>query len=410
MHLGYDMKILLVNKFLYPRGGAESYMLKIGQYLTESGHQIEYFGMHDEKNTVGNHFGAYTQNMDFHTGSFKRFLYPFKIIYSLEAKRKMLRVLDDFKPDVVHLNNINFQLTPSIIDAAKKRNIPIVWTLHDYQLVCPNHLLYDFQKKCVCEKCVGRKKGACIRNNCIHGSKVKSILGVIEAALYRIKGTYKKVDVFICPSNFLNAQLLKDNAKLFAEKTRVIHNFVEQKAMPAELESNYDFPYIAFAGRLSSEKGTGVLAQAARLLPDVKFVVMGSGPEERAFEGLNNVVMTGFLTGKELDTNIACAKAMAVPSVCFENCPLSILEAQMLSVPSVTMNMGGMAELVQDHVTGVLSKSVSPEDFAAAIKDILSDEDALEQMKLHCKEVSQNAITLGGYCDRLIQIYQSVCE
>ena len=135
------MRILMVNKFLYPRGGAESYMLKLGQQLENSGHTVEYFGMYDEKNTVGNSAGLYTQNMDFHSGKLSRFLYPFKIIYSAEAYKKISRVIDCFKPDVVHMNNINFQLTPSIIYAVKKKNIPLVQTVHDYQMICPNHLL-----------------------------------------------------------------------------------------------------------------------------------------------------------------------------------------------------------------------------------------------------------------------------
>ena len=135
------MKILMINKFLYPRGGAETYMLKLGEYFSRAGHQVEYFGMYDEKNTVGNSAGMYTSNMDFHGGGAERFLYPFKIIYSFEAKSKLGRVLDEFRPDVVHMNNINFQLTPSVIDAVKERGIPLVQTVHDYQMICPNHLL-----------------------------------------------------------------------------------------------------------------------------------------------------------------------------------------------------------------------------------------------------------------------------
>ena len=152
----------MVNKFLYPRGGAESYMLGIGKCFEKMGHEVQYFGMHDEKNTVGNCMELYTQNMDFHTTSLKKLLYPFKIIYSFEAKRKIGKLLDTMQPDFIHLNNINFQLTPSVIGAAKKRKIPVLWTLHDYQLICPNHLLYNSKTGGVCEKCIGRKR--------LHGS------------------------------------------------------------------------------------------------------------------------------------------------------------------------------------------------------------------------------------------------
>ena len=141
----------MVNKFLYPRGGCETYMLSLGEQLEKLGHEVEYFGMFDEKNTVSNRANQYTQNMDFHSKGLARFLYPFKIIYSFEAKNKLIKVIDDFKPDIIHMNNINFQLTPSIIYAAKKRNIPVVQTVHDYQMICPNHLLYNFDKNVICE-------------------------------------------------------------------------------------------------------------------------------------------------------------------------------------------------------------------------------------------------------------------
>lgn len=400
------MKILMVNKFLYPRGGAESYMLKIGEEFKKQGNEVEYFGMYDDKNTVFNSAGQYTRNMDFHTNSLKKLLYPFKIIYSFEARKKIGMVLDKFKPDVIHLNNINFQLTPSVIDAAKKRNIPVIWTLHDYQLVCPNHLLYT--ENGVCEKCVGRKKTDCIKNKCIHSSFVKSVIGVLEAKFYKNKGTYKKVDAFIAPSEFLYKKLTDDNKQLFLGKTFVLHNFVNKRDLPQNAKSNFDFPYVAFAGRLSAEKGTGVLAQTAKLLPEVKFVVMGNGPEEKAFNGISNIIKTGFVTGEELDINIAKAKAVAVPSVCFENCPMTILEAQMFGVPCVTMNMGGMAELVEDNVTGVLSKSVSPKDFAKAVKKILSNEEALKNMKENCLAKAKTSLTAEDYCKKLTEIYKNI--
>lgn len=104
------MKILFVNKFLYPRGGAETYFLKIGEELTRRGHEVEYFGMYDEKNTVGNALHLATTNMDFHNAGAEKLLYPFRILYSFEAKRKLKQVIGQFQPDLIHFNNINFQL------------------------------------------------------------------------------------------------------------------------------------------------------------------------------------------------------------------------------------------------------------------------------------------------------------
>ena len=109
------MKVLMVNKFLYPNGGSETYIFSLGRELERRGCEVQYFGMEHEGRIVGNHAECYTSNMDFHTGKLQRLLYPFKIIYSVEARRKIRTVLEDFQPDVIHLNNFNFQLTPSII-------------------------------------------------------------------------------------------------------------------------------------------------------------------------------------------------------------------------------------------------------------------------------------------------------
>ena len=139
------MRILLVNKFIFPKGGAETYTFDVGKMLEEHGHEVQYFGLENEKNTVGNRIGSYVTNMDFSQGIKANLNAPFRIIYSREARKKIRAVLDDFQPDVVHLNNIQYHLTPSIILETNKwrketrKECKIVYTTHDYQLVCPSH-------------------------------------------------------------------------------------------------------------------------------------------------------------------------------------------------------------------------------------------------------------------------------
>ena len=323
-------------------------MLYLAEHLEKLGHEVEFFGMYDEKNTVGNSAGLYTQNMDFHSKGLGRFLYPFKIIFSFEAKRKIMQVIDTFKPDIVHMNNINFQLTPAIIYGIKKKGIPLVQTVHDYQMICPNHLLYNFDKNIPCEKCVKGSHINCVKNRCIHDSVVKSIIGVMEAKLYSWLKTYKKVDLFVCPSNFLENKLLSAK-EYYKGKTKTIHNFINKEKF-TNISGKED-SYIVFVGRLSKEKGIENIAGAAKLLPEYSFVVVGSGPDEGILKDIPNIKLAGFLTGEELTTLMGNARVLLLPSVCYENCPLSILEAHALGVPVVTMNSGGMAELVKDGVT-----------------------------------------------------------
>lgn len=403
------MKILMVNKFLYPRGGAETYMLRIGEQLRRMGHQVEYFGMFDEQNTVANSAGQYTFHMDFRGKSPARLLYPFQIIYSLEAKRKIERVLDAFRPDVVHMNNINFQLTPSIIDPVKDRGIPLVQTVHDYQMICPNHLLYNLREANTCQRCIRGSKWNCAKYGCIHGSRIKSVIGSLEAVFYRWRGTYKKVDRYICPSRFLEAKL-QESSDLYRGKTEVLQNFIELPAQVPEQAAPSEDPYVVFAGRLDREKGVYLLAEAAKLASEVRFVVAGRGAAEEALRGLPNVELAGFLTGDDLQKLMARAQAAVVPSIWFENCPLSILEAQTLGTPVITMNMGGMAELVEDGVTGTLVPEPTPEALAGAIRRTLSDPEHLAQMARNCVNGRKNLMTLDRYCGRLVQLYHGLAE
>ena len=152
------MKVLMINKFLYPNGGSETYIFKIGECLEKNGHEVQYFGMEHSGRCVGNRVNAYTSDMDFHGGSiFSKLTYPIKTIYSSEARKQIRKVLDDFKPDICHINNFNYQLTPSIILEIRKwnKNCSIIFTAHDYQLVCPNHMLNNPNTHENCEKCRG---------------------------------------------------------------------------------------------------------------------------------------------------------------------------------------------------------------------------------------------------------------
>jgi glycosyltransferase involved in cell wall biosynthesis len=242
-----------------------------------------------------------------------------------------------------------------------------------------------------------------MRHRCIHGSLIKSILGVMEAYLHRLLGSYRKVDCYLCPSSFLEQKLLAENS-FYRGKTRVIHNFIEKSEIP-HLDPNRQ-PYVVFVGRLSAEKGIRLLAEAARLLPEVRFLVAGNGPDGAELEGMENVSLLGFVSGKDLTCLMAGATLLVAPSVCFENCPLSILESHALGVPVVTMNYGGMAELVEDGKTGTLVKEPTAEALADAIRRTLSDPKQYEIMKEHCRERSEQILTAEEYTALVIEEYQ----
>ena len=395
------MKILIVNKFLYPNGGSESYSFRLGEQLTVMGHDVWYFGMEDRRNVVGNPVGAYTKNVNFREGGSKlsKLVYPFSIVYSRRARKQIRRVLDAFSPDVVHLNNINFQITPSVIYEIKKRNIPIVWTLHDYQLVCPNHMFYIPDTGQVCTRCTSGAFRSCIRHRCLHGSRLQSVIAAAEARLYRMLHTYRKVDKFICPSRFIEQKVLS-NPDL-AGRTVVLHNFIPD--VPAQACEKED--YILYFGRFDREKGLQTLLEVCKRMPDVQFRFAGSGDLEPLLTGIDNVYNVGFQSGEALRTLIGRACAAVYPAEWYENCPLSIMEAEALGTPVIASDIGGIPELVDDGKTGLLFAAGDAAALEQKIRALLDDRLAAS-MSRNCLDTRFD--TAQQYARRLIGIYEEM--
>ena len=404
------MKVLIVNKFLYPNGGSETYIFKIGKWLAENGHEAQYFGMEHEGRIVGNRAESYTSNMDFHTGKIGRLLYPFKIIYSLEARRKLRPVLEDFAPDVVHLNNFNFQLTPSILyeieryERKKGKKIRIIYTAQDYQLVCPNHLLLRPREYEPCERCLQNGFKECIRGKCIHGSLVKSILGYMEAELYKKLHVYRKLDAVVCPSRFLRDRLAQYED--LRDKLLVMHNFVDRKDMleernPQERDAGR---YVLYFGRFCREKGVGTLLQVCRSLPQIPFIFAGSGPMEEEVNTVENVENCGFVSGEALYRLIAEAAFCVIPSEWYENCPFSVMESQIYGTPVLASAIGGIPELVKDGETGELFPPGNVDALREKTKKLWKDRKLLEKYTENCRSVRFD--TTEEYCKKLLEVYE----
>lgn len=397
-------RILMVNKFLYPNGGSETYIFEIGKQLQKMGYEIQYFGMRDDRNVVGNDAGSYTKNMDFHSGKLQKLLYPFRIIYSSDARRAIRKVLDQFQPDVVHLNNFNFQLTPSIIyeirsfDKSKGKKTKIIYTAHDYQLVCPNHMLRCPMTDSNCEKCIDGNYKCCMAGKCIHGSTVKSMLGSMEGYLYKWLGTYRQIDTVICPSAFLKKKL--DHNPALRGKTVIMQNFstvcADKKAVEKEA-------YVLYFGRYFREKGVDTLLQVCRELPDISFKFAGSGPMEESVNAVDNVENLGFLQGEELEMVIRKASFSVYPSEWYENCPFSVMESIQYGTPVLGANIGGIPELINDGVTGALFESGNKEELKRKIEQMYRG--LLSVQKGNERYINEQFTSLEKYCEMLIGYY-----
>lgn len=399
------MKILMINKFLYPNGGSETYIFQLGQYLQSQGHEVQYFGMEHEGRVVGNRVNAYTSDMDFHGGSrLAKVTYPLKTIYSSEARRQIRKVLDDFQPDVCHLNNFNYQLTPSVIlEIVAWRNqtgrkCRILYTAHDYQLVCPNHMCKNPVTGENCERCLGGHFLNCTMGKCIHGSTAKSAVGTMEATFWKWNGAYRYIDAFICCSAFMKSKL--DTNPLFAERTVTMHNFLDRVTWKDAPKKDY----VLYFGRYSKEKGIGTLLEVCKALPEVSFIYAGKGPLEDAVNGVANIRNVGFQSGDALETLIREARFSIYPSEWYENCPFSVMESQMYGTPVLGANIGGIPELIQDGRTGELFESGNAADLRAKIERLWKDPALTLQYSQNCKDVHFD--TLSEYCERLMPLYQ----
>lgn len=395
----------MINKFLYPNGGSETYIFKLGEYLVSQGHEVQYFGMEHEGRCVGNRVNAYTSDMDFHGASkLEKLTYPIKTIYSAEARKKIRLVLEDFKPDVCHLNNFNFQLTPSIIlEISKWRkqtgcNCKIVFTAHDYNLVCPNHMCNNPNTHENCEKCLGGHFMNCMKGKCIHGSTAKSAIGTLEAYFWKLNGAYKHIDSMICCSEFLKSKM--DSNPLFAKKTVAMHNFIDK----ADWKDTEKKDYILYFGRFSEEKGIGTLVEVCKELPNVQFIFAGTGPLEDDINGISNIQNVGFQKGEALEMLIREARFSIYPSEWYENCPFSVMESQMYGTPVLGADIGGIPELIQVGQTGELFESGNKEDLKEKVQKLWNNKELTKGYSQNCQKNSFD--TIEEYCEKLMKIYQ----
>lgn len=395
----------MINKFLYPNGGSETYIFRLGEYLESQGHEVQYFGMEHGRRCVGNHVNAYTANMDFYNGSrMSKLIYSIKTIYSREARIKIRKVLNDFQPEVCHLNNFNYQLTPSVIleiVAWRKRTgrkCRIVYTAHDYQLVCPNHMLYNPNTHVTCEKCLGGYYGRCVKGKCIHGSLAKSFIGMIEAGFWKAKGVYKHIDKIICCSNFLKQKL--DTYPELAKKTIVMHNFVEN----VETHQIVKKDYVLYFGRYSEEKGINTLMEVCKMLPEIPFIFAGSGPLNNEVNKLTNVKNVGFQTGEALEKLIREARFSVYPSKWYENCPFSVMESLSYGTPVLGADIGGIPELVCEGKTGELFQSSNILDLKEKIQKLWNNRELIDQYSRNC--LHSNFDHIDEYCSKILKIYK----
>ena len=356
------MRILLSNKFYYRRGGDCIYMLNLEQLLKAHGHEVAVFAMDYPENINTPWKRYFPQNMS----KLMAFTRPFG---SLEVRAKFTKLLDDFRPDVVHLNNIHTQLSPVIAELTHKRCIRVVWTLHDYKLLCPR---YDCLRdgKEVCELCFNGDKTPCKTHKCMKGSALASMIGYREAVIWNRERLEECTDLFVCPSRFMAEKMAQGGFR--KDKLRPLCNFIDIEKCRKDSYDKDD--YYCYIGRLSHEKGVGTLIEAASRLP-YRLKVIGGGPLNEELRMKNeelkgNVEFLGLRQWDEIKEIAGRARFTVIPSEWYENNPLSVIEAECIGTPVLGARIGGIPELIDEGVNGMTFESGNASDLAKKIEAV----------------------------------------
>lgn len=440
------MRILLVNKYFYRKGGAETYFFALAEGLRALGHDVAFFSMQHPNNEPSYWSKYFVSEKDYvgDISAFKKVQEASTLIYSFEARRKFEALLEEFKPDVIHMNNVHRQLTLSILDAPylKKHHVPVVYTAHDYILLCPAYTMVNGRGE-VCDACLDRRFMHATKNVCVKGSRAKSLLASVEAEFLKYHHSYDKIDAIIAPSEFMKSKLDEGG---YAGRTITMQNFLtdSQMAMGARVANTHKFedaqagarPYFLFFGRLSKEKGILTLVraflqaaglvggnadaqsddQSAQVLPVTwDLHIVGDGPERGAIEQLiasagpqaaSRIHLLGYKSGEELQREVGNARFSVLSSEWRENMPYSGLESLAAQTPIIGAKIGGIPELVEESRTGFTFESGNIADLKdGLLKAAAVDEDIYGTMQRWCIEYVTTRCGQQTYAEQLVERY-----
>jgi glycosyltransferase involved in cell wall biosynthesis len=398
--------VLAVNNYYYFRGGSEAVFFQQNRALSELGWTVIPFAMKHPENLPtewASHFVERNELGGEQPLASKLARLP-SVIYSVEAKRKLARLLSVVTPDVCHAHNIYHHISPAILGLLRARGIPTVLTVHDLKIVCPAYTMLTHDG--VCERCRGGRLHNVVVHRCIKQSALLSAVVMLEAVLHRFLGSYTDcISRFIVPSQFYLGKLVEWGMP--ATMFRHVPNFVEADRFAPKFEAGKEIVYF---GRLSPEKGVDTLIRAAAEVGALVRVI-GGGPaldslRALAVESGASVVFSGYLTGDELRRAVAAARAVVVPSVWYENAPMTVLEAYALGKPVIGARIGGIPELVQDGQTGWLFESGNTDSLAEVLQTVIRSTDGdIERMGRTARRWVETQFTLELYRDRVLDVY-----
>lgn len=404
------MKVLLIDVYNFNKGGAETVCFNTGRLLEEHGHEVVYFTLKWKDNRPSPYSKYFPESKETRRGVLRQVKNLVNYFYHFEAARKIERLIQDERPDIAHIHLMWGQITPSIFPVLRKYHVPILFTVHDYRIVCPAYTFRDGGGR-ICEDCRGKYFYKCFTHICCKGSKVMSAIMATEQYFRNaFFNPAKYIDGFIYVSNFARNIQEKYMLALKSMPNITLYNFSmsivsEPKAMPTER-------YFLFFGRLSYEKGVMTLLKAFKDLPQCRLKIVGTGPKEeelKAFaneNGMKNVTFLGYKTGRELTDLVSNAYFVIVPSEWYENNPMTIIEAYSVGTPVIGARIGGIPEIVVDGQTGFQFESGNVEDLCRIILQADSlDNNAYTALSRGTIDFANQNLSKESYWKKLIEFY-----
>ncbi|MBE6268328.1 MAG: glycosyltransferase [Bacteroidales bacterium] len=407
------MKILLIDNFFYRRGGAEVVFLNTGELLKAHGHDVIYFSQKWDENIECESSDYFPEGVGTKSqGVLNKLKAIRNYFYNPEAVEKLELLIKKERPDIAHIHLFWGGISPSIFKVLKKYKVPIVHTAHDYRMVCPGYAFKNGSNE-VCEDCKGKKFYLCIKNRCSKGSLVMSTLMTAEMYMRNMfLNPVDNIDTFMFVSNFSHNKHLQYQPRFSEKRCVTMYNF-QDAAVLNEVDDSIDTfdSYFLFYGRLSYEKGIKTLIEAFST-KKVPLKIVGTGPLEGELKqfckekGCDNIEFLGFKTGKELFHLVRGAKFVCVPSECYENNPMTIIESYTLRTPVIGANLGGIPEIIDEGKTGYKFESGNADELAKVIDRCNAiSENEYYVMKESAKRFADEKFGKEYYYNRLIELY-----
>lgn len=402
-------RVLLCHNRLSISGGAEVFYHHVGRVLEAHGHHVAYFSSAEEG--CDSPWADYFPHAaDYSSGGLLQRALTFpSIVYSVEAKVSMTRLIADFKPDIIHTFAIYVKLTPSILNAAREAGIPVVMSCNDYKHICPNYKLFHHGR--LCEDCKEGKFYHAALNRCCHNSIVYSVASSIEAYAHNWMNIYRKnVHTFLFASKFM-AHKTEEFWGGNSFRWRLLRNPYEARKYSV---SNVVGDYALYFGRLIEEKGVNVLLDAVALARDVPLIVVGDGPDLEKLKnyakahGLSQVKFVGAKWGEELDQILHGCRFVVVPSLWHENFPYVILQSFAKGKPVIGSNRGGIPELVAHGERGLVYEATDVSALADSMLRLMADERQARQMGMAAKRYADAEYNDERFYANLMEVYNEV--